>query len=168
MVAPGFCLEYIMGKMKDFQLWATAHMWLKVKCHDSWSSILIPAIQNRWASEKCSFWIKLTAIHGECCVLNPFCPTLAKGSKWQKGKFLAKEQNVSVISTDINGISWCLTYFLEEDECLCIKFGLRAHKVKYKKTSITQIYIVCHLLPFTKVGQAFSDGTKTSSLKGTG
>ena len=34
-----------------------------------------------------------------------YCHTLAKESKSQKLHFLVKEQNVSVISTDVNGIS---------------------------------------------------------------
>ena len=48
-------------------------------------------------------------IESTSSVLQLICPTLAKGSKWQKWRVLVKEQNVSVIPTDVNGISWCLT-----------------------------------------------------------
>ena len=61
------------------------------------------------------------------------CPTLAKGSTWQ---YLVKEQNVSIISTDINGISsvsYFITYFLA-GWVLMHKIwpGWRARKVKYE------------------------------------
>ena len=91
---------------------------------------------------------------------------------WQKeasdkSDILVKEQNVSVICTDVNGISWCLTEHISyQDECLCIKFGLEEEHIRWNmKTSITQIWMVCHLLSFAKVGQYYtwtSFGLRTS------
>ena len=50
-------------------------------------------------------------------IIKQFCPTI----RWQKEAsdkvtFLVKEQNVSVISTDVYGIPWCLTYSLNVQE----------------------------------------------------
>ena len=47
-----------------------------------------------------------------------------------------------------------LTYLLAERVFICIKFGLEEEYSRQNmKTSITQIWMVCHLLPFAKVGQ---------------
>ena len=47
-----------------------------------------------------------------CCIeltTEPILPYFGKRKQVTKVKFLVKEQNVSVIYTDVNGISWCLT-----------------------------------------------------------
>ena len=41
--------------------------------------------------------------------------------------------------------------FFLQDECFCMKFGLEEELII--KTSITQFWMVCHLLPFAKVRQ---------------
>ena len=95
-------------------------------------------------------YIDCTLCNNELTML----PYFGKRKQVTKVKFLVKEPNVSVISTDVNGISWCLTYHISwQDECWCIKFSLEEHTRLNAKTSITQILMVCHLLPFAKVGQ---------------
>ena len=44
----------------------------------------------------------------EFVLIYEYCPNLAKGKQVTKVTFLVKEQNVSVIYTDVNGISGCL------------------------------------------------------------
>ena len=57
-------------------------------------------------------------------------PYFGKREQVTKVTFLVKEQNVSVISTDINKISWCLTYIVAYllagwvYMCVAQKFGL--------------------------------------------
>ena len=48
-------------------------------------------------------------------------PYFGKRKQVTKVKFIVKEQNVSVISTDVDGIS-CLDVF--QDKCLCKRFGM--------------------------------------------
>ena len=46
---------------------------------------------------------------------------------------------------------------IKQDECWSIKYGLEEEDTRWNtKTSITQILIVCHLLPFAKVQQTCS------------
>ena len=92
-------------------------------------------------------------------------PYFGKRKQVTKVTFLVKEQNVSVISTDVNGISWCLTeHISQQDEYLCIKIGLEEEYIRQNmKTSIIQIWMVCHLLPFAKVGQ-YASSTNTLNL----
>ena len=47
--------------------------------------------------------------HAVVLTAGPNLPYSGKRKQVTKVKFLVKEQNVSVISTDVNGISWCLT-----------------------------------------------------------
>ena len=48
-----------------------------------------------------------------------------------------------------------LTYLLPEWVYLCIKFGLEEEHIRWNmKTSITQIWMMCHLLLLAKVGQS--------------
>ena len=72
-----------------------------------------------------------------------------------KIKFLVNEQNVSVIYIDINAISWCLDLnIFQQDECVSSKLGLEVEPAKSNlKTPISQIWVICHLLPFVRVGQ---------------
>ena len=67
----------------------------------------------------------------------------------------------SVIYTDVNGIS-CMSYLtssLLRDECICMKTWpgySRRHYVNYDKhhfALLREMSLVCHLLPFAKVGQ---------------
>ena len=58
------------------------------------------------------------------CV-NIILPYFGKRKQVTTVKFLVKEQNVSVISTNVNGISCRLTEHISyQDECLCIRFVL--------------------------------------------
>ena len=70
-----------------------------------------------------------------------------------KIKFLANEQNVSVMYIDINAISLYLDLnIFEQDECFCskIRTGSRTCYVQ-SKTSLSQIWVICHLLPFPEL-----------------
>ena len=72
-----------------------------------------------------------------------------------KRTFLVNDQNVSVMYIDINAISGCpdLNVF-QQDECFCSKLGIQVDYAKSNlKTSISQIWIICQLLPFVIVGQ---------------
>ena len=72
-----------------------------------------------------------------------------------KMKFLVNEQNVSVMYIDIDAISLGLDLkIFQQDECFCSKFGLKVeHATSNLKTSLSQIWVICHLLPFVRVGQ---------------
>ena len=62
-------------------------------------------------------------------------PNFDKRNQVTKVTFLVKEQNVSVISIDVNGISWCLypTYLVSGWVFMHkIWTGRRSHCVKYK------------------------------------
>ena len=75
-------------------------------------------------------------------------------------KFIANEQNVSVMY--INEISLCLDLIniFQQDECFCLKLGLEVEHAKSNiKTSLSQILVICHLLPFVRVGQHSSTMT---------
>ena len=71
--------------------------------------------------------------------------------------FLVNEQNVSVMYIDINAISLCFDLNIsQQDECFCSKLGLEVEHAKSNlKTSISQIWVICHLLPFVRVGQYY-------------
>ena len=82
-------------------------------------------------------------------------PYSDKRKQLLKMKFLINEKNVSVMHIDINAISLCLDLnIVQQDECFCSKFGM---EVKYAnsnlKTSLSQIWVICQLLPFVRVGQ---------------
>ena len=72
--------------------------------------------------------------------------------------FLVNEQNVSVMYIDINAISLCLELIIfQQDGCFCSKLGLEAEYAKSNlKTSLSQIWVICHLLPFVRVGHNIS------------
>ena len=57
---------------------------------------------------------------------------------------------------DINAISLCLDLnVFQQDECFCTKLGLEGECAKSNlKTSLSQIWVICHLLPFVRVGQS--------------
>ena len=69
--------------------------------------------------------------------------------------FLVNEQNVSVMYIDINAISLCLDLNrFQQDESFCSKLGMELEFAKSNlKTSLSQIWVICQLLPFVRVGQ---------------
>ena len=71
--------------------------------------------------------------------------------------FLVNEQNVSVMYIDINAISLYLDLnIFQQDECFCSKLGMEVEYAKSNlKTSLSQIWVICQLLPFVRVGQYF-------------
>ena len=66
-------------------------------------------------------------------------------------KFLVNEQTVP----EINAISLCLDLnIFQKDECFCSKLGLIVeHANSNLRTLVSQIWVICHLLPFVRVGQ---------------
>ena len=70
-------------------------------------------------------------------------------------KFLLNEQNVSVMYIDINAISLYLDLnIFQQDECFCSKLGMEVECAKSNlKTSFSQFWVICQLLPFVRVGQ---------------
>ena len=82
-------------------------------------------------------------------------PYSDKRKQLLKMKFLVNEQNVSVMYTDINAISWCLDVnIFQQDECFTSKLGMEVEYTKSSlKTWLSQIWVICHLLPFDRVGQ---------------
>ena len=56
---------------------------------------------------------------------------------------------------DINAISLCLDLnIFQQDECFCSKFRLEVEHTKSNlTTSLSHIWVICHLLPFVRVGQ---------------
>ena len=70
-------------------------------------------------------------------------------------QFLVNVQNVSVMYIDINAISLYLELnIFQQDECFCSKLGMEVEYAKSnKKTSLSQIWVICQLLPFDIVGQ---------------
>ena len=62
---------------------------------------------------------------------------------------------MSVMYIDINAISLCLNLnIFQLDECFCSKLGLEVeHAKSILKSSLSQIWVICHLLPFVRLGQ---------------
>ena len=86
----------------------------------------------------------------------PCCRNSDKRKQLMKMKFLVNEPNVSVMYIDINAIS---LYFdlniFQQDECFCSKLGMDIEYPKSNlKTSLSQIWVICQLLPFVRVGQS--------------
>ena len=71
--------------------------------------------------------------------------------------FLVIEQNVSVICIDINAISLFLDLnIFQQDECFCSKLRMEVENAKSNfKTSLSQIWVNRHLLPFLRVGHNY-------------
>ena len=88
-------------------------------------------------------------------VIDLFCRTVTKGSKLLKITFLVNEQNVSVVYIDINAVSLHLDLnIFQQDGCFCSKLGMEVGYAKSNlKASLTQIWVICQLLPFVRVGQ---------------
>ena len=57
---------------------------------------------------------------------------------------------------DINAISLYLDInIFQQDECSCSKLGMEAEYAKSNlQTSLSQIWVICQLLPFVRVGQS--------------
>ena len=72
-----------------------------------------------------------------------------------KMTFLLNEQNVSVMYIDINATSLCVDLSIfEQDECLGSKLRWEVEYAKSNlKTWFSQTWVICHLLPFVRVGQ---------------
>ena len=75
-----------------------------------------------------------------------------------KMKFLVNEQNVSAMFIDINAILYLDLNIFQQDECFCSKLEIEVHvHVEYAesimKTLLSQIWVLCRLLPFVSVGQ---------------
>ena len=70
-------------------------------------------------------------------------------------KFLVNEQNVSVMYIDINPISGCLDLnIVQQDECFWATLRMEVEYANSNlKTSLSQIWVICQLLPFVSVGQ---------------
>ena len=70
-------------------------------------------------------------------------------------KFLINEQNVSVMYIDINAISLYLDLnIFQQDESFCSKLGMELEFAKSNlKTPLSQIWVICQLLPFVRVGE---------------
>ena len=64
---------------------------------------------------------------------------------------------MSVIYIDINAILLHLDLNIcQHIECFCCKLGLEVEYAKSKlKTSVSQIWVICQLLPFVRVGQYY-------------
>ena len=94
--------------------------------------------------------------HAKCngiCIL----PYSDKRKQLLKMKFLVNEQNVSVMYIGIDAISWCLDFnIFQQDKCFCSKLGLEVKHAKSNlKQLLSQIWVICHLLPFVRVGQYY-------------
>ena len=69
--------------------------------------------------------------------------------------FLVNEQNVAhvVMYIDINALSLYLDLnIFQQDVCFCSKLGMEVEYAKSNlKTSLSQIWVICQLLPFVRV-----------------
>ena len=76
---------------------------------------------------------------------------------WQKEATLENDIShklaKSVMYIDINAIPLCVDLnIFQQDECFCSKLGLEAEQSKSNlETSLSQIWVICHLLPFVSV-----------------
>ena len=85
----------------------------------------------------------------------PIPPYSDKRKQLSKMMFLINEQNVSVMYIDINAVSLCLDLnIFQQDECFCSNLVLEVEYSKSNvKISLSQIWVICQLLPFVRVGQ---------------
>ena len=62
---------------------------------------------------------------------------------------------MSAMYSDFNAISFCFHLnIFQQDECFCSKLRMEVEHTKFNlKTSLSQILVICHLLPFVRVGQ---------------
>ena len=90
------------------------------------------------------------------CIFMVILPYSDKRTQLLKITILVNEQTVSVMYIDINAVSLYLDLdIFQQDECFCSKLGM---EVEYDqsnlKTSLSQILVICQLLPFVRVGQS--------------
>ena len=73
--------------------------------------------------------------------------------------FPVHEQNVYVMYIDISAISpYVDLNIFQQDECFCSKLGMEVECAKSNlKTSLSQFWVICQLLPFVRVGQYMSN-----------
>ena len=71
--------------------------------------------------------------------------------------FLVNEQIVSVMYIDINAISFYLDLnIFQQDECFGSKLGIEVEHAKSNlKTSLSQIWVICQLLPFVRIPELY-------------
>ena len=61
---------------------------------------------------------------------------------------------------DINAISYLDLNIFHQNECFCSKLGMEVEHAKPNlKTSLSQIWVICHLLPFVRVWQHSSSSS---------
>ena len=132
------------GKKIDFgiaiQISSNLLLWtaLVLQSLDS-HGIVLSSHPESWSSKKSS-----TAL-----------PYSDKRRQLLKMTFLVNEQNLSVMYIGIRAISLCLDFnIFQQDGCFCSKLGLDVEHAKSNlKTSLSQIWMICDLLPFVRVRQ---------------
>ena len=82
-------------------------------------------------------------------------PTLTKRSNSWKRNFLYEQYTCMLcILTSMQYHYVLHLNILYKDECFCSKLGREVEHAKSNlKTSLSQIWVICHLLPFVRVGQ---------------
>ena len=76
-------------------------------------------------------------------------PYSDKRKQLLKMTFLVNEHNVSVMYIYINVLSCFDLNIFQQDECFCSKLGLEVeHAKSNSKTSISKIWVICHLFSF--------------------
>ena len=107
----------------------------------------------------------LLAIHNIIfwCSTN-ILPYSDKRKQLLKMTFLVNEQNGSVMynvrlhSHQCNSSLYLDLNIFQQDECFCPKLGIEVENAKSNlKTSLSQIWVICQLLPFVRVGQHTDD-----------
>ena len=97
-------------------------------------------------------------INPKVCNFVHLLPYSDKRKQLLKMTFLVNEQNVSVMYIDIKVINAISLYLdlniFQQDEYFCSKLGMELEYAKSNlKTSLSQISVICLLLPFVRVGQ---------------
>ena len=102
----------------------------------------------------------LKLVHVSGCTYKPQyikvynCRTLDKRKQVLKMRFLINEHNVSVMYIDINAISLYIDVnIFQQDEYFCSKLGMEVGCNMLEsnlKTSLSQIWVICQLLPFVR------------------
>ena len=84
-----------------------------------------------------------------------FCHTMTKGSNSWKLHFSKMSKLCPSCTIDINAISLYLDLdIFQQDETFCSKLGMELDLAKSNlKTSLSQIWVICQLLPFVRIRQ---------------
>ena len=100
-----------------------------------------------------AFCIRMSSTH-----MATLLPYNRKRKQLLKMTFLVNEQNVSVMYIDINASRDVLTrIYFSRMPCFCSKLGIQVEYAKSNlKTSLSQIWVICQLLPFVSVGQTIT------------